>query len=415
MSSIATKIDACRICAGKTLSPIMDFGDLALTGVFLSDGTKVEKSPLVLCRCDGCGLVQLQHTYEQSALYGESYGYESHLNNSMVAHLKSKARALEARFLQEKASPIIVDIASNDGTLLAGYTNKKANLIGIDPLISVVSDFYPENSHKVGKFFNADSFFSVTTEKADLVTSLSVLYDLDDPKGFVRDISLILEDGGVWHFEQSYLPTMVDTLSYDTICHEHLLYLTLNDIKNLLMGTDMVLIDASLNAVNGGSIAVTAQKKPISYKESPFLSFLLQKEEIRGYHTDLPIKKFASDSEKHRIELKELIEDYKSLGYEVHALGASTKGNVLLQWLGLDKEFIKSVGDINPRKFGKETPGTAIPIINELEVLKLNPKSSVSVVLPWHFRNGIVLNCQEYLHSGGALIFPLPQIEVVSI
>jgi hypothetical protein len=177
----------------------------------------------------------------------------------------------------------------------------------------------------------------------------------------------------------------------------------------------MVLIDASLNAINGGSIAVTAQKKPVSYKESPFLSFLLQKEEARGYHTDLPIMKFASDSGKHRIELKGLIEDYKSQGYEVHALGASTKGNVLLQWLGLDKEFIESVGDINPRKFGKETPGTAIPIVNESEVLELNPKSSVSVVLPWHFRNGIVSNCQEYLHSGGALIFPLPQIEVVSI
>jgi hypothetical protein len=415
MSSIETKIDACRICAKKSLEKVMDFGDLALTGVFLDEGKSVPRAPLELSRCSDCGLVQLAHTYDQTALYGESYGYESHLNASMVNHLKSKARALEARYLQNHQKPTIVDIASNDGTLLSGYINSDAKLVGIDPLIEVVSDFYPTNASKIKEFFTAESYFASNSEKVNLVTSLSVLYDLDDPKRFVNDIALILEEGGIWHFEQSYLPTMVDTLSYDTICHEHLLYLTLNDIRNLLDGSGMQLIDASLNAINGGSIAVTAQKMPVTYKQTPFVSYLLNLENLKGYGTNLPVRNFAANSENHRIELKNLIEAYKSEGFEINALGASTKGNVLLQWLGLNEDYIKTVGDINPRKFGKQTPGTGIPIVDETQVLTQNQARSISIVLPWHFRNGIVVNCQSYIHNGGSLLFPLPQIEVVSI
>ena len=415
MSSIETKIDMCRICSNKSLEIIMDFGDLALTGVFLDQGKSVPRAPLQLSRCCDCGLVQLAHTYDQAALYGDSYGYESHLNSSMVAHLKSKAQSLEARYLRNLKTPTIVDIASNDGTLLSGYTNNQAKLVGIDPLISVVSDFYPENASKIAEFFTADSYFTSNSQKANLVTSLSVLYDLDNPKKFVADIASILDEGGIWHFEQSYLPTMVDTLSYDTICHEHLLYLTLNDIKNLLEDSGLELIDASLNAVNGGSIAVTAQKLPATYGQSPFVSFLLNEESKKGYGTDLPIRNFAANSENHRIELKKLIAAYKEKGFEINALGASTKGNVLLQWLGLDQDYIESIGDINPRKFGKQTPGTGIPIVNETEVLNVKNTNSISIVLPWHFRNGIVTNCQSYIHKGGSLLFPLPQIEVVSI
>jgi len=414
MRLIETKALNCRICGGHNLHEVMDFGNLALTGVFQADGDHVPTAPLCLCRCQDCGLVQLGHSYQQESLYGETYGYESHLNASMVSHLQSKAKMLERKYLAGNSHPVVVDIASNDGTLLAGYTNSNARLIGIDPLIHIVTDHYPVNAIKIQEFFSASGYFSVITEKADLVTSLSVLYDLDNPRKFAQDIAEILNENGIWHFEQSYLPTMVDTLSYDTICHEHLLYLTLSDIQNLLAGTDLVIIDASLNSINGGSITVTAQKSS-KKKKSPFVDFLLEKEVKSGYRTNEPIKRFSEKASQHKIDLKNLIQKYIDSGFDVYALGASTKGNVLLQWLKIDQSMIKSVGDVNSRKFGKQTPGTCIPIISENEILNIANENVIAIVLPWHFRQGIVTKSQQFMQSGGALLFPLPQIEVVSI
>ena len=414
MDQIETKTTNCRICGNSNLIEVMDFGELALTGVFLTGGNEVPTAPLILCRCESCGLVQLAHSYKQEFLYGDTYGYESHLNPSMVTHLQAKAKMLEQKYLSDKENPIVVDIASNDGTLLSGYTNPNCRTVGIDPLIDVVGNFYPKNATKLKQFFSSVGYFSKVNEKADLVTSLSVLYDLDDPRKFAQDVAEILNADGIWHFEQSYLPTMIDTLSYDTICHEHLLYLTLTDIENLLRESGMVIIDASLNSVNGGSIAVTAQKKSLKEK-SPFAQYLLEKEIGRGYKSIEPIRIFAHNADRHRSELKDLILNYKNSGFDVYALGASTKGNVLLQWLEIDNDLIKSIGDVNTRKFGKQTPGTCIPIVDENEILKLASSNVIALVLPWHFRQGIVAKSQKFLENGGALMFPLPQIEVVSI
>lgn len=414
MELIETKTLVCRICGGPNLFEAMDFGNLSLTGVFQTDGEQVPNAPLLLCRCEDCGLVQLGHSYQQASLYGETYGYESHLNPSMVSHLQAKAKMLELKYLSGNPKPVVVDIASNDGTLLAGYTNPNAQLIGIDPLLNVVTDHYPSSATKLQEFFSASGYFSKIDKKADLVTSLSVLYDLDDPRRFAQEVAEILKDNGIWHFEQSYLPTMVDTLSYDTICHEHLLYLTLSDIENLLTGTNMTIVDASLNSINGGSISVTAQKNS-DRQRSPFVNFLLNKEVKNGYRTNEPIKNFSQSALQHRTDLKDLIQNYIDSGFEVYALGASTKGNVLLQWLEIDQKFIQSVGDVNPRKFGKQTPGTCIPIVPEEEILNLANEKVIALVLPWHFRQGIVTKSQQFMQSGGALLFPLPQIEVVSI
>lgn len=414
MSTISQPVNMCRICQEVSLETILDFGEIYLTGVFLENGGDVDKASMSLAQCTRCGLVQLEHEYSQHALYGKSYGYESHLNQSMVDHLKRKARLLEARFLNHLNFPVIVDIASNDGTLLSGFQKEDSKLIGIDPLLNIVSDYYPKKSIKIESFFSKESYFDKFTEKANLVTSLSVLYDLPDPKRFVSDIYEILDEGGVWHFEQSYLPTMVETLSYDTICHEHLLYLSMHDILNLTESAGFQIESASLNSVNGGSIAVTAIKSKESISRDPFVDFLLQKEIDQGYQDLSAMKKFAIAANGHRESLKNLIMKYAKSDTEIFALGASTKGNVLLQWAELSHELISSVGDVNPRKFGKETPGTKIPIESENWLLEKFGSGSIAIVLPWHFRDGIVRNCEKYLSNGGRLLFPLPNIQIVS-
>ena len=401
------------MCGSSKLKSVLDFGHVALTGVFLPKGSDVESAPLELVICEQCGLSQLRDTYSLEALYGESYGYESHLNSSMVNHLQSKARMLQGRFLSKKSSPIIVDIASNDGTLLAGYNQDGVVLVGIDPLIDTVSDCYPADTIKIREFFNRESYFGKISEKASLVTSLSVLYDLDSPVDFASNIYDILEEDGVWHFEQSYLPTMVDTMSYDTICHEHLLYLRLQDIVKILEITKFKLLDVTLNEINGGSIAVTAIKTNKDVNADPFVAHLLTRESRLGYADGTRLWQFASDAKIHSTDLRNLISDYIKEGFTVFGLGASTKGNALLQLCGIKSEDVKFIGDINPRKFGRQTPGSCIPIVDESEVLGADTTKKIAIVLPWHFRDGIVKKSESYLTSGGKLLFPLPQIEVV--
>jgi hypothetical protein len=393
----------------------MNFGDLALTGVFEVDGVNVLRAPMALSRCNDCGLVQLAHNYESQYLYGETYGYESHLNKSMVDHLHRKARLLEELYLNSPGRKTVVDIASNDGTLLSGYLSKELDLIGIDPLIAVVGDYYPSSVTKITEFFSADSYKSRISSEATLVTSLSVLYDLEDPIQFAQDISNILEDGGIWHFEQSYLPTMVETLSYDTICHEHLLYLSMHDILNLLKATGFTIVSASLNSINGGSIAVTARKGSSSAEKElpPFVKYLWDNEVRLGYQDGSAMRKFALDAETHRLELSQLVTAYLDRGYKVFGLGASTKGNVLLQWLNLGADKIEAIGDINPRKFGRQTPGTGIKIVSEESLIEKYGQNSIALVMPWHFRDGIVRNSGQYLGKGGNLLFPLPKIQLV--
>ena len=413
MNLVGTNIKSCRMCGLSDLSLLLDLGSLSLTGVFLSPTENDNRAELALGKCNNCNLVQLMHSYPSNLLYGSSYGYESHLNPSMVKHLSTKAKILQNKYIRKKDA-VIVDIASNDGTLLSAYSGDDLKLVGIDPLINTFSDLYPKSVLKIGDFFSAKSYWEKTSLSADLVTSLSVIYDLENPLSFARDVWEILSDQGIWHLEQSYLPSMVETTSYDTICHEHLLYLSLHDIKLLLEEAGFSIVDATLNSINGGSIAVTAKKTRLHVNSDPNIEFLLMREIEMGLTTGEMMEKFVSNSFSHKKNLVNLISAYRDAGYEIFGLGASTKGNVLLQWAGLDTTFIKSIGEINPKKFNKVTPGTRIPIVAEHEVLNIEVDSKrLSLVLPWHFKPVIMERAESYLSKGGKLLFPLPSIEVV--
>ena len=414
MSANSDLVTTCRICGENKFVQIIDFGNVALTGVFEKNGDSVPLEPMILVRCDDCSYVQLAHTYRSEALYGDSYGYESHLNKSMVDHLQQKASILERKYLDSSSNKIVVDIASNDGTFLSGFSSTELIKIGIDPLIAVVSDYYPVGAHRIASFFNSKAYFDKFDKPARLVTSMSVLYDLDDPIAFAKEIFSVLEDGGIWHSEQSYLPTMVETMSYDTVCHEHSSYFSLHDLKRIFDASGFQILEASLNSVNGGSIAISAIKSNEQVIQDPFVKLLLDNEIADGYQDGSRLARFAGDAEKHRAQLWNLVNDYKKAGFVIKGLGASTKGNVLLQWLNLDSEIITSIGEVNPRKFGKRTPGTNIPIVDEKDVLSSDPKNTIILVLPWHFRDGMTQRAAEFLKDGGRLLYPLPDIQLVS-
>jgi hypothetical protein len=405
----------CRICKGVSLESFLNLGLLSLTGKYADPGVDVDKHPLNLGKCLSCGLVQLMDNFVNTDLYGPGYGYESHLNNSMKMHLQSTAKYIE-RMFKPTASDIILDIASNDGTLLSGYTSKYKELIGIDPLIPLFVDKYPNDATKISQFFSKEAYFENSSQKAKIVTSFSVFYDLDDPIRFAQDVENILDESGVWILEQSYLPMMINSLGFDTICHEHLLYLSLNDFDQIFKQAGLQIFAAKMNDVNGGSIQLYVKKASNrKYEISPYVNWLLQWENDSGVNSFQNCQLFAKSVKSYSIELRNLIESYKDLGYYIFGLGASTKGNVLLQYCNLG-ELIEEIGEINPKKFGKVTPGSNIPIVNQDKILgpsNSNTSKQLGIVIPWHFRNSIKNSAEHYLSKGGSLLVPLPFPEII--
>jgi NDP-4-keto-2,6-dideoxyhexose 3-C-methyltransferase len=405
----------CRICSSQNIESFLDLGTLALTGKYADPGIEIDKHPLNLGKCLNCGLVQLMDNFRNTDLYGPGYGYESHLNDSMKLHLQSTAKYIEKRF-KPSMEDVIVDIASNDGTLLSGYSNENKNLIGIDPLIDIFTDKYPAEVVKINEFFSKEVYFKRISRKAKIITSFSVFYDLEDPILFTRDIENILEEDGVWILEQSYLPTMINSLGFDTICHEHLLYLSLTDFEQIFEQVGLEIFDVKINDINGGSIQLYVKKSTnFNYLISPYVEWLLSWEKSTGITSFENCKVFAKNVKNYSIQLRSLIESYKDLGYFIFGLGASTKGNVLLQYCNLG-ELIEEIGEINPKKFGKVTPGTNIPIVNQNKLIgsqNLDTTKQLGIIIPWHFRNSIINSAGFYLSKGGSLLVPLPFPEIV--
>lgn len=401
----------CRFCGNSTLVKLLDLGNLYLTGQFPDINENVSSESLVLSQCSKCGLVQLFNRLPVEDLYKPGYGYESHLNSGMKSHLISSAQKFEEKFGLSDGD-YVCDIASNDGTLLSGYARKNITKIGIDPLISEFKDNYPVNSIKIIEFFSASAYFQRVKSKCKIVTSFSVFYDLDDPVKFARDVCSILHDDGVWILEQSYLPLMLDTNGFDTICHEHLLYLKLIDLRNIFEKSGLEIFDFKINDINGGSIQVFVQKSDVKkHKVEPIVDWQIDWEKLNLLEDNTRIQNFVSSVKDLKLSLNKLLLAYKNAGYSIFGLGASTKGNVLLQYCGISSEIIEYIGEINPKKFGKFTPGSQIKIIDQNELIGSNLidcSNKLGVILPWHFTSSIVKNASEFIDKGGQLLSPLP-------
>lgn len=406
-------IDVCRVCRGRHLIPVLNLGFQALTGVF-PRGTLVDvtQGPLEVAWCPDCGLLQLLHSYEASEMYGENYGYRSGLNASMVEHLTSKARHLE-RMKPLSAGDVVLDIGSNDATMLKAYETRDIERIGIDPAGRRFAQYYTADIKLLPDFFSAGAYRSTTRRGAKIVTSIAMFYDLEDPIGFAREVASIMADDGIWHFEQSYMPSMLRLNSYDTICHEHLEYYSLGVVRRIVEQAGLKLVDVAMNAVNGGSFAVTAAKieNRVAKQNLAVINWLLEQEERMGLNTPRPYRDFEERVFRHRDDLTRLIRTLNDDGKRILGYGASTKGNVLLQFCGLNVEDIPAIAEVNPDKFGCLTPGTHIPIIPEEEARSMNP--DYFLVLPWHFKDGILRREKEYLADRGKMIFPFPEIEIV--
>lgn len=407
-----TETKHCRICGSTELVSIVDLGHQALTGVFpKSTSQPITSGPLELVKCaNGCGLVQLRQSYDTSEMYGANYGYRSGLNRSMVEHLHE----LVARVTQTVtlgAGDLVVDIGSNDGTLLGAYSTPAAR-VGIDPSGAKFRQYYKPGIDLIPEFFSAKAIDTHTGgKKAKVISSIAMFYDLESPISFMEQVRDTLADDGIWLFEQSYMPTMLEMTAYDTICHEHLEYYGLSQIRWMTDRVGLQILDVWLNNVNGGSFAVIAGKTNGPLSPTPEaaarIAELLRAEEVMT--TLAPFEAFRARIFEHRDHLVDFIHGANRAGQRILGYGASTKGNVILQFCKLTAADLPVIAEVNEDKFGAFTPGTHIPIISEREARASKP--DYFLVLPWHFRSTIIEREAAYLASGGKLLFPLPTIE----
>jgi len=344
-------------------------------------------------------------------MYGDNYGYRSGLNASMVEHLQGKAQALEA-MAGVVAGDVVLDIGCNDGTLLAGYQTAGVRRLGIDPTAEKFSRFHPDGMTYLASFFSSESYHTISDEPAKVITSIAMFYDLDDPVAFARDVASCLAPQGLWHLEQSYMPSMLRTGSYDTVCHEHIEYYSLRNIVDVLDRADLKPVSVRFNNINGGSFSVTAAHRDWSGpQDTAVIGWLLDQEDRMGIATGEPFAPFAERVKRHRSDLSSLLTVLRDDGAAVFGYGASTKGNVLLQYCNIGVDLLPAIAEVNPEKYGRITPGTHIPIASEDDIKSRQP--DYLLVLPWHFRDGIVRRERDFLRGGGRIIFPLPEIEIV--
>ena len=423
------EITVCRVCGLPNKSTILDLGTQTLSGMFPDKPELEYSSPLTLVKCDNpkCGHVQLQHTFTPEVMYGKDYGYRSGLNKSMVKHLEGRVNEILKRFennpkVNLEEGDVVLDIAGNDGTTLGFYPNNLRK-INIDPTAEKFKDYQPQGVEIVPEFFSGQAYVSKfgdgdisyniggkldpSVKKAKAITAFSMFYDLEIPFEFLFNLKDILDENGIVVFEQSYMPLMFDRLAYDTICHEHLSYFALKQFKLLFEGARLKIIDVSFNDCNGGSFVVTGchdYSKAWSANDE-LVNRILEIEKDGKYDEMNTWQQWQEVINHSRTQLQQIIK-----GKRVAALGASTKGNVVLQYCGLGPEDIEAVGDVNPDKHGCYTPGTWIPITDEDTVLAGD--YDYYLVLPWHFKEFFINNPK---FKGKTLLFPLPEVHTVTV
>lgn len=398
-----SELESCRVCRAKHLVEILNLGDQNLSD-FRSDRSTPQRFPLRLVFCDSCGLAQLDYSVERELMYHNGYGYKSGVNELIVENLQEIVQ------LGKNIRPLAqswLDIASNDGTLLS-KVGTEYRRVGVDP----VAKFEKEASRHADAIIS--DFFSesvVGGEKFDVITSISMFYDLDNPVEFARQVEACLSPNGVWIIQQNYLGAMYQNLSFDNICHEHLTYFSLTALERVLKEVGLQVTYVEEKSINGGSILTVVER--VGAKVDTSVQDLFDREKRDKLDSPEGASDFAIGVNEVIAELKNLLEGAKDAKQTVMIYGASTRGAVIWQALGNSLSSVIAAVERQPEKVGKFYSAVGVPIISESEMRSLKP--DMLLVGPWFLREVFLERESDYIAQGGTLVFPLPSVELIGL
>jgi len=418
-NQICTAITKCRICGSKDLRSVLNLGEQYIASIFVDKDipeSLLKPYPLEIVRCqnkDGCGLVQLKHSISPDVLYA-NYGYRSGTNEIMRANLQDIVQNIE-KMIELKDGDIVLDIGCNDGTLLEAYKSKRLHRLGIDPANNVTKSAVDKGFEIIDDYFSSEVFRKVLpNQKAKVITSIAMFYDLENPQKFVEDIKDTLSEDGLWVIELSYLPFMLQNNSFDTVCHEHLEYYSLRQMEWMFEKVGFKVQKVELNDINGGSFRLYVRNvgfNEASKVDKETIERIHDHEEKMRLDSDVTYQKFNNSVSSIKDELQNLIYKLIKKDKKIFIYGASTKGNTILQYCNFDNTLIPKAADRNPDKWGKFTLGTNIPIISEEQAR--NEKPDYFLILPWHFLKSFLKRELDYLKQDGKFIVPLPKVRII--
>jgi len=399
-------VKKCRVCHSTNLTPVVSIKPQFIASTFVKSNKNNPKAkikiPMTLMLCRKCGLAQLKETVMPDLLY-ESYFYRSNVSNTMNRDLRDVVTDV-CRRVTLKPGDSVLDIGCNDGLILTMFP-KMLKRVGIDPAknidwghldksIKIINDYFPSPQLKNNSF--------------KIITTTAMFYDLDDPNRAVKQIKNLLTKDGVICIQVSYLYDTIKDMNFYDICHEHLEYYSLKTLSYLMERNGMEVFDASTNFVNGGSLRMMVAHKEAKRPKSANLEYLLLKEKVLQLENPQTYDTFSKLIEINTKRVKKYIENQKGL---VIGLGASTKGNVMLQLCGIDKKMLPYISERNPFKVGLRTLGTDMVLISEEEARRLQP--DCMFVIPWNFKAEILEREKEYVRKGGKLLFIMPYPYVI--
>jgi len=413
------EIACCRACGNPRLAELATFGELHLPGALLAPETgRAPMVPLELVRCDdsgndGCGLVQLRHRMDCAELTAAGYGGRSARHPATVRHLAGIAERLR-RHVSLGHTDVVVDVGSNDGTLLSCFPPNAAMLIGMDPSAGHFRRQYRADVQIVPLPFSPDALRDrLGGKKVKVLTAVGVLQSLEDPLAFFKGIRQLLDDDGIACVEQPYLPPMVKDNAHDAIRPEHSAYYTVRQLLWLAEKAQLKVLDVFTNDAEGGCVAVTLARATSTRGRPPSaLRWYLETEAARKLDDPATWVEYRRRSDEQKRRLHDLLDGIRANGETVVGWGVSAAGNTLLERAGLGADRLARIASSDPGDVGRVTPGTGIPVISEIEARSLKP--DYLLVLARHFRGDLLRGLEEFLLAGGKMIFPLPEVEIVT-
>ena len=398
------KIKCCRLCKNKKLTKLHDYGNHFVSNfVNKKDINKGIKAPLILVYCNNCKLLQLEHSAPQEIMYKKFYWYRSGVTNTMRTALKDIYFQVKKMSLLRKGDTIL-DIGANDGTMLKYFTDNGYKTIGCEPAKNLKKELKQNADFIINDFWDYKHLKKLVKKnklkKPKVITAIGMFYDLENPSKFIADAAKSLDENGVFIAQLMCLNSMIEQNDLGNICHEHLEFYSYSSLKYLFEKNGFKIMKIEENKINGGSYRIYCKKnlkKSINYKENTSLK---------------DIKNFIRKVENNKTKCLKFLDKCKNFRKKVFIYGASTKGNTLLQYYGINSKMIPYAAERSPEKWNKYTVGSGIKIISEAKARKLNP--DYFFVMPYGFINEFIKREHKWLKKGGKFILPYPNFKVLN-